>query len=116
MTSDSGPLRGDVWLADLGIGLGHEQGGARPVLIVSADGFNLGGAGLVVTLPITSVDKRIPWHAIVEAPEGGLRERSYIKCEDVRSIAKERLGRRLGSVTRETMEAVDYRLRILMEL
>jgi mRNA interferase MazF len=109
-------MRGEVWLAEMGPTRGHEQGGLRPVLIVSTDGFNRGGAGLVVALPITSVEKRIPWHAMVDAPEGGLLERSYIKCEDVRSMARERLGRRLGSVTEGTMEAVEYRLRILMEL
>ncbi len=48
------PIRGEIWLADLGIGRGHEQTGQRPVLVVSDDAFNAGPAGLVMTIPLTS--------------------------------------------------------------
>jgi mRNA-degrading endonuclease toxin of MazEF toxin-antitoxin module len=48
------PIRGEIWLADLGTGRGHEQSGQRPVLVVSDDAFNAGLAGLVMTVPLTS--------------------------------------------------------------
>ncbi|MDQ3814514.1 MAG: type II toxin-antitoxin system PemK/MazF family toxin, partial [Armatimonadota bacterium] len=78
------PLRGEVWRAELDPVRGHEQGGTRPVLIVSDDAFNTGPAALCIALPFTSKDKRIPWHVAVAPPEGGLTMPSWIKCEDIR--------------------------------
>jgi mRNA interferase MazF len=83
---------------------------------VSVNEFNHGPAGLVVVLPITSRAKGIPWHVTLKPPEGGVRQRSFIKCEDMRSISKERLLERWGSVTAETMAKVEDRLRILLGL
>jgi mRNA interferase MazF len=52
----------------------------------------------------------------VEPPEGGLRQRSYIKCEDIRSVATERLIEHWGTLSASTMAAVEDRLRILLGL
>ena len=110
------PLRGEVWLVDLNPTRGHEQAGKRPGLIVSVDLFNQGPAGLVVILPITTKAKGIPFHVEINISEGGLVKRSFIKCEEIRSIAKERLFKRMGRVSDETMKAVEDRLRILLNL
>jgi len=58
----------------------------------------------------------IPSHVRVEPPEGGLRAISFIKCEDVRSIAKERLKSKWGAVSAKTLAIVEDHLRILMNL
>lgn len=108
------PLRGEVWLVDLDPVRGREQAGRRPGLVVSVDLFNRGPADLVVVIPLTTREKGIPWHVAVEPPEGGLKEKSFIKCEDLRSVAKERLLSRLGAVSAETLAAVEDRLRILL--
>jgi len=84
--------------------------------VVSVDPFNHGPAGLVVLLPLTSVAKAIPLHVEVNPPEGGLNVRSFVKCEDVRSVAKERLSQRWGKVSEATLGAVEDRLRILLGL
>lgn len=110
------PSRGDIWFVNLNPTRGHEQAGVRPGLVVSVDPFNHGPAGLVVLLPLTGVAKGIPFHMAVDPPEGGLKARSFIKCEDVRSVAKERLSGRLGKVSARTMSAVEDRLRILFGL
>ena len=110
------PLRGEIWMIDLDPTRGHEQAGKRPALIISDDVFNGGPAGLVIVLPLTSQAKGIRTHVVVQPPEGGLRKPSYLKCEYVRSVSVERLGRRLGAVSPATMEAVAMRLRILMDL
>lgn len=64
--------RGDVWLADLSPVRGHEQAGRRPVLVASVDPFNQSRADLVVVIPITSTLRSIPFHVVVQPPEGGL--------------------------------------------
>lgn len=42
--------------------------------------------------------------------------RSFIKCEDIRSVATERLSRRLGSISPATMRLIEDRVRILLDL
>ncbi len=110
------PSRGEVWMVDLNPTRGREQAGRRPALVVSVDPFNHGPAALVVVLPITSKEKGIPFHIEIRPPEAGLKKRSFIKCEDVRSIAKERLSRRMGAIRPLSQAAVDDRLRILLGL
>jgi mRNA interferase MazF len=109
------PLRGDLWTIDLDPTRGHEQAGKPAALVISDDVFNSGPAGLVIVLPLTSQAKGIRTHVAVQPPEGGLRKASYIKCEDVRSVAVERLGKRLGAVSAARIAAVAMRLRILMD-
>ncbi len=108
--------RGEVWLVNLSPTRGHEQAGRRPVLIISADPFNHGPAELVVTVPLTTRDRGIPLHVRVEPPDGGLKEASFVKCEDVRSVSTERLERRLGTVSARALANVEDRIRILLDL
>ena len=110
------PNRGDVWMVDLDATENHERAGARPALVISADIFNMGPAGLVLILPLTAQHKGVRSHVPIAPPEGGLNKQSFIKCEDVRSVAVERLSRRLGSIAPATMQTVELRLRILMGL
>lgn len=111
------PNRGEIWLADLNPTRGHEQAGARSVLIISTDPFNHGPAGLVFALPLTRTDRRIPIHVLIDPPEGGVSGRSFILCDALRSIAKDRLGPGAwGRVSPATLRKVEDNLRILMEL
>ena len=112
----SDPLRGEVWLVDLDPTRGREQRGRRPALVLSVDEFNSGPADLVVVAPLTTTDRKIPWHVPVSPPEGGVRRPSFAKCEDVRSIARERLVDCWGMVSRAVMGDVEDRLRILLDL
>lgn len=115
MTS-SRPSRGDIWMLDLDPTRGHEQAGKRPGLIVSADPLNHGPAGLVIVVPITTRDRGIPFHVRIGADEGGLRQVSFAKCEDVRSVSADRLMRHMGRVAPDTLGKVEEGLRILLNL
>jgi len=110
------PRRGEIWLVDLNPTRGHEQAGKRPALVISVDLFNSGPAELAVVLPITTRDKKIPLHVKVSPPEGGMKETSFVKCEDIRSVSTERLLARLGEVSRDTMATVEDRVRVLLGL
>ncbi len=112
----SAPGRGEVWLADLNPTGGHEQPGRRPVLVVSEDLFNRGPAGLVIVLPMTSTIRNVPRHVPLSPPEGGVERPTVILCDAVRSVSVERLVDRWGAVNRQTMAAVEDRLRILLRL
>ena len=112
------PMRGEIWLAELGIGRGHEQSGQRPVLVISDDAFNAGLAGLVMTVPLTSKvgkSKNIPAHIPVAPPEGGLKTPSVILCDQLRAMSKDRLGKvPWGVVSASTIAEVENVLRLLL--
>jgi mRNA interferase MazF len=114
------PTRGEIWLADLTTGRGHEQSGQRPVLVVSDDAFNAGPAGLVMAVPLTSKvakSKNIPAHIRIDPPEGGLKTPSAILCDQLRAISKDRLGKSSwGTVSAETLADVEKVLRVLLGL
>jgi mRNA interferase MazF len=110
------PSRGEIWLVDLNPTRGHEQSGRRPALVVSVDAFNSGPAGLVVVVPATTVDKRIPSHVRVEPTTTGFNKVSFIKCEEVRCISKERLERPLGTVDPVVLDDVGRIISIILDL
>lgn len=103
-------------MGDLDPVRGNEQSGRRPLLVISDDLFNSGTANLVVIIPFTTRSRGISTHVEVKAPEGGLRQTSYARCEDVRSIAKIRLISKMGQVTDDTMVAARYRIARILAL
>ena len=87
------------------------------MLIVSSDPFNQGRARLVVAVPFTTRDRGLPIHVEVRPPDGGLREVSFAMCEQVRSLAVDRLGPQpFGSVASAVLDSVEGRLRFLLDL
>lgn len=89
------PDRGDLWLAALDPVRPGEQGGTRPVLVLSTTVFNSWPVGLVVVVPITTRDRGFSHHVPVLG--GGLDRPSFVMPEYVRSIIQRRLHRRLGT-------------------
>ncbi|HXV62742.1 MAG TPA: type II toxin-antitoxin system PemK/MazF family toxin [Vicinamibacteria bacterium] len=110
------PSRGDVWMVDLNPVVGREQAGTRPAVVLSVDELNQSAADLVMVLPLTSREKRVRSHVEVREREAGLAVRSFVKCEDIRSISTRRLERRLGSISADTLVSIEDRLRILLGL
>jgi mRNA interferase MazF len=109
--------RGEIWNADLDPVRGREQAGKRPVLVVSADPFNQGKSELVVILPITSKDKSIPTHVNIDPNrQTGLRTKSFIMCEAIRCVARERLAKFVGKIDDAAMAEVELRLKLLLNL
>jgi mRNA interferase MazF len=108
--------RGEVWQADLDPVVGHEQGGTRPVIVVSAEPLNEGSSRLALVVPVTRTYRGIPFHVEVVPPNGGLKHRSFALCEMVRSISTDRVQFRIGVVEQQTLDQIVYRLRVLFNL
>src|SRR5438034_9427588 len=98
-------LRGDIRWADLNPVRGREQAGRRPILILSHDVFNE-RSGTVIAVALTSQEPRVGFPLTVESRATGLPKRSWIKVSQVRTLAAERIGRRLGRSPREEVERV----------
>ncbi|MDD5748172.1 MAG: type II toxin-antitoxin system PemK/MazF family toxin [Actinomycetota bacterium] len=110
-------MRGQVWLVAFDKQTrGREQRGIRPALVISSDDFNLSGLDLVVVIPITTSTRPFASHIPVKRPEGGLEKDSSIMCEQIKSISKKRLVRRLGSINEATMGKVEEIIANILEL
>ncbi len=109
--------RGDVYLARHDPVEGSEQGGIRPVLIVSRDSLN-SRRDHVVTVPFTRTQllRPFPTHVVVQAGDGGLRTISVVRTEHIRVMAKSRLLERWGRIDDDTMARVDEALKALLQL
>lgn len=98
-------LRGEVRWADLNPVRGHEQAGLRPVLILSQDVFNE-RSGTVIAVALTSQQPRAGFPLTLESSATRLPKRSWIKISQIRTLAVERIGRRIGRASEEEMAQV----------
>ena len=98
-------LRGEIRWADLNPTRGREQAGQRPVLILSHDVFNE-RSGAVIAVALTSQEPRAGFPLTLESRAPGLPRRSWIKISQIRTLATERIGRRLARSTEEELTRV----------
>ncbi len=110
------PRRREIWYADLGETHGHEQSGARPVLVVSADHFNATPVELAIVVPLTSTERPYPAHVPLESSAAGLPRKSFAMCEQIRVISHDRLERRVSIIPKPAMATVEKTLRIMLDL
>jgi mRNA interferase MazF len=114
-------LRGEIRLVNLDPIIGAEANKSRPAVIVSSDGANATanrlGRGVVTVVPVTSnVAQVYPFQVRLSAGKTGLRIESKAQTEQVRSVAVQRIGRRLGRVPADLMQEIDEALRIHLAL
>lgn len=95
-------LRGDLWWADLNPTRGHEQGGRRPVVVVSQDVFNE-RSGTVIVMAITSQPQRAGFPLTLLLNSTALPQQSWVKISQIRTLAVERLSGRIGVLPPEDL-------------
>lgn len=98
-------LRGDIRWANLNPVRGHEQAGLRPVLVLSQDVFN-GRSGTVIAVALTSQPPKVGFPLTLELTEAELPKRSWVRIGQIRTLAVERIGKRLGRATPEEVAQV----------
>jgi mRNA interferase MazF len=108
--------RGEVYLGDPDPVVGHEQGGRRPLLVISIDPMNRSPAKLVIAVPLTTTDRGSELHVRLDPPEGGLDKVSFAMPEMVRVLSTIRLRQRLGRASPDTVEIAARRVGILIGL
>ena len=95
-------LRGEIRWADLSPTRGSEQAGHRPVLILSHDVFNE-RSGTVIAMALTSQEPRAAFPLTLESKASGLPKQSWIKISQIRTLATERIGRRIARASHEEL-------------
>ena len=109
--------RGDIILANLQSTVGSEQGGYRPVLIIQNDVGNTYSHTIIVAALTAKLTKsQIPTHVLVHPDGSGLAHDSYVLLEQLRTIDKSRAGKKVGSLSDESMALVDEAIRISLGL
>lgn len=114
-------IRGEIRLVNLDPVIGAEANKRRPAVLVSNDGANATasrlGRGVVTVVPITSNAARVyPFQVKLTAKSTGLRTDSKAQAEQVRSVAVQRIGPRVGRVPADVMEKIDEALRLHLAL
>jgi mRNA interferase MazF len=110
--------RGDVYDVRLDPIEGSEQGGVRPVIIVSRNAINQNSSVMII-IPVTSatnIKRQYPHNVSIEAGEGGLNVASVALGGQIRAISRSRLLRQRGTLSPQTMQAIDRALRITLNL
>ena len=113
--------RGEIVSVSFDPAQGSEAGKTRPAVVVSNDAANATatrlGRGVITVVPVTSNIARIyPFQAFLPANQTGLQRDSKAQAEQVRSVAVERIGGRLGQLPAALITELDRALRVHLSL
>ncbi len=93
----------EIWYADLNPTKGSEQQGYRPVVIISGDMLNK-YLDVVITCPLTTKIYDYKGNVILDPDDqNGLKEKSEIMIFHIRSISKNRLVKKIGTISKEEL-------------
>lgn len=109
--------RGEVYLADLSDASGSEQRKVRPVVIIQNNRGNKYSPTTIVACLSSKIYTKhhLPTHHLL--PEGiGLKYKSMVMCEQIRVIDKSRLLKKIATVGRLDMMAIDQKIKISLDL
>lgn len=98
-------LRGEIRWADLDPTRAREQSGLRPVIVLSHDVFNE-RSGTVIAVALTSQPQRAGFPLTLELAQRKLPKRSWVKISQIRTLAIERIGKRLGRASPEELAEI----------
>ncbi len=105
--------RGDIYYADLSPVVGSEQGGVRPVLIVQNDVGNKFSPTVIAAAITSRHDKNnLPTHIEVNAADCGLSRDSVVLLEQVRTIDKQRLREKMGTLDNNDMGKINHAISV----
>jgi mRNA interferase MazF len=113
--------RGEIVTVSLDPALGSEASKTRPAVVVSNDAANATatrlGRGVITVVPVTSNTARIyPFQVLLPARQTGLKRDSKAQAEQIRSVAVQRIGGRVGTLPAPLMNELDQALRVHLGL
>lgn len=107
--------RGEVWLVNFNPGRGSEQQGIRLALIIQNDIGNQYSSTTIVAA-ITTTIKKFPVTVLLRRHEGGLKQDSMVNLVQLLTIDRERLTKRLGIISPDSLQDVDEAIRISLAM
>ena len=101
MVAKSGPRRGEVHLVRLDPTLGSEIRKTRPCVVISPDELNAHLRTAIVA-PMTTGGQAYPWRVVCQFQ----RRNGFVVLDQIRTIDTDRLVKRLGRFSPETVTAI----------
>jgi len=101
----AGILRGNIHWADLNPVIGSEQGGLRPVLILSHNVFNE-RSGTVIAVAMTSQPQRAAFPLTLELNDKNLPKKSWVKISQIRTLSVKRIGKKIAAASDEELSLI----------
>ena len=101
----AGILRGDIYWADLNPVTGSEQGGLRPVLILSHNVFNE-RSGTVIAVALTSQPQKAAYPLTFELVNSELPKKSWVKISQIRTLSVKRILKKISKVSDEDLYTI----------
>lgn len=110
-------LRGDMYYADLGQGIGSEQEGYRPVVIIQNNVGNKHSPTVIIASVTSKTDAKpkLPTHYYINA-EDGLELPSIVLLEQLRTVDKRRLGDFIGHLSDKHIRGINHALAVSIGL
>ena len=110
-------LRGDMYYADLGKGIGSEQEGYRPVVIIQNNVGNKHSPTVIIASITSKRDAKakLPTHYLIGA-EDGLEMPSLVLLEQLRTIDKRRLSSFIGHLSEKHIQGINHALAVSVGL
>ncbi len=112
------PQRGEIWLINWNPKRGSEQAGIRPSLIIQTDAGNANPHyPNTIVLTVSTKGRNVPFHVPINPSAwNGLEKQSFVKCEQILTISKERLIKKLGEVEPEIIGQIEEALYLVLGL
>lgn len=98
-------LRGNIYWADLNPVIGSEQGGLRPVLVLSHNVFNE-RSGTVIAVALTSQPQRAGFPLTLELEGKKLPKKSWVKISQIRTLSVKRIGKIIANISDEELSLI----------
>ncbi len=111
------PRRGEVWLVRFDPTIGAEIRKTRPAVVIQNDVGNRAASTTIVAAVTSQVTEPLyPFEVLITAGDGGLGKRSAVLLDQIRTIDRARLVRRVGVLHAETLGRVDQALLVSLGL
>jgi len=101
----AGILRGNIHWADLNPVIGSEQGGLRPVLVLSHNVFNE-RSGTVIAAALTRQQPRAGFPLTLKLTNKNLPKKSWVKISQVRTLSVKRIGKKIAKASEEELSLI----------
>ena len=110
--------RGEIYWLDWNPARGSEQAGRRPALIIQENPASANpNYPLTIVAAVSTKGRSIPSHvAIQPSLTNGLAAPSFIKCEQIQTVSKQRLIQRAGTLDDDAMARVTAALKTVLAL
>jgi mRNA interferase MazF len=111
------PRRGEIYVVSFDPTVGHEIRKTRPAVVIQNDISNqYSPVTIVAAISSQYAEPPFPREVVIEPAESGLQKRSAVIVNQIRSVDRLRLQRKVGRLSRQSMERVDEAIKISLGL